>query len=234
MNCAPAATFFASRWARNSRGRAKGFSAAPSNTLRRVGQLPSAQEAVLVAHRPRGLEQRQRVEVEHRQRLRMIAGLHTVPRQAENVTNAHRGPAENVALDGNAVLVAAGDLHHRGVADPRQEGADGEARHVAVGAAAVGGVDGIDITVEDTRAPVHLLGVRGVGRRHLRRHCELPGAQDALETPGGGVTRQDRQRIPGHRLVLEDQARSPARSRCHAQPGGFPGQPPVHRMLYAG
>ena len=175
-----------------------------------------------------------RVEIEHRQRLRMITGLNAVARQAQYVAHPHRGAAQDVALDRDAVLVAAGDLHDRRVADPREERADGDARHVAVGTAAVSGIDGIDITVEDTRAPVDLLGVRGVGWRHLRGHRELPRAQDALQTAGGCVTRQDRQWIAGYRLVLEDQALSPARSRATRNQEDLPVSRRSTGMLYVG
>ena len=174
---------------------------------RREGDLAAAQKVMLVAQRARGLEQRHRVQVEHRLRLRMIAGLHAVAGEAQHVAHAHRGAAQDVALDGDAVLVAAGDLHDRRVADAREQRADGEARHVAVGAAAVGGVDGIDIAVEDARAPVDVLGIGGIRRRQLRGHRELPGAQHALEAARRGVARQDRQRVAGNRLVLEDHSR---------------------------
>ena len=74
---------------------------------RRMRDLAAREEVVLVAQRPRGLEQRQRVEIEHRQRLRVVARLHPIARQAQEIADPHRRAAENVALDGDAVLVAA-------------------------------------------------------------------------------------------------------------------------------
>ena len=53
----------------------------------------------------------------------MIAGLHAIAGQAQHVADAHGGAAQDVALDRDAVPVAAGDLHDRRVADTRQQGA---------------------------------------------------------------------------------------------------------------
>ena len=135
MNCAPAATFFARRSGAPVAGRREGIVGGAEEHVRRVGDLAAAQEPMLVAQRARDLEQRHAVEIEHRLRLRMVARLHAVAGQAQHVAHAHRGAAEDVALDRDAVAVAAGDLHDRRVADARQQRADGEARHVAVGAA---------------------------------------------------------------------------------------------------
>ena len=112
-------------------------------------------------------EQRDAIQVEHGLRLRVIARLHAVAGQAQHVAHAHRGAAENVALDRDAILVAAGDLHDRRVADPGQQRADGEARHVAVRAAAVGRVDRIDVAVEHAGARVDILGIGRVRRREF-------------------------------------------------------------------
>ena len=155
-NCAPAATFFASRSARHSSGCANGFSAAPSSTrgakliLRPDRKRCSSRSVRAVSSNV------MRVEVEYRQCLRMIARLHAVAGEAQQVAHSHGRAAENIALDGDAVPVAAGDLHHRRIADAGQQRTHREARHVAVGAAAVGGVDRVHMPVEDTRAPVNV------------------------------------------------------------------------------
>jgi hypothetical protein len=67
---------------------------------------------VVVAQATADLQQRHAVEVEHRLGLRMVAGLHPVAGQAQHVGHAHGRAAQDVALDRDAVLVAAGDLHH--------------------------------------------------------------------------------------------------------------------------
>jgi hypothetical protein len=83
------------------------------------------------------------VKVEDALGLRLVAVGHVVAGQAQYVADAHRRRAQQVALDGDAVAVAAGDLEDGLVAGARQQGADGDAGHVAVGPTGVGGVDGI-------------------------------------------------------------------------------------------
>ena len=136
---------------------------------------------MLIAQRARGFQQRQRIQIKHRQGLRMVARLHAIARQAQQVADSHGGTAQDVALDGDAVLVPAGDLHHRCVAHPGEERAHGETRHVAVGATAVGGVDGVHLAVENAGAPVDVLRIGRVGRRELAGDRELSGAQYPLE-----------------------------------------------------
>ncbi len=184
---------------------------------------------MLVAQRARGLKQRHGVQVEHRQRLRVVTRLHAVPGEAQDVAHPHRRPAQDVALDGDAVLVAAGDLHHRGVTDAREQGAHGKAGHVAVGAAAIGGVDGIDVAIEDARAAIDVLGVGGVrrcqfagDRELIRRAARAPGAPGRCAPAGSAAG------SPGPaRPRISRQLRGALAH--HAQPRGASLQPPVNR-----
>ena len=185
----------------------------PEQHPRSAADLAAGKEMMLVAQRARGLQQCHGIEIEHRQRLRVITGLDAIAREAQQVAHAHRGAAEDVALDGDAVAVAAGNLHDRCIADPGEQRAHRQARHVAVGAAAVGRVDGVHVAVKDARAAVDLFRIGGVGWREFARDHELSGAQHALEAPGRGMPGQDRQRIARDRFVLEDHGVSPARSR---------------------
>jgi hypothetical protein len=114
----------------------------------------------------------------------MIAGLHAVAGEAQHVAHAHRRAAEYVSLDGNAVAVTAGNLHHRRVTDARQQRADGQAGHVAIRTAPVRGIDGIDVALEHAGAPVDILRVGRVRRSQFRGDRKGPGAQHALETTG--------------------------------------------------
>ena len=213
MNCAPAATFLARRCARHACGSADGFSAAPKNTRGAKRDLAAALEAVILTERSCDIEQRDAVQIEYRLRLRMIARLHAVAGQAQHVAYAHGGAAQDVALNGDAVFVAAGDLHDGRVADARQQRTHRDARHVAIGAAAVGSVDCIDIAVEHACALVDIFWIGGVRRRKLGGHGEPSCPQHALETAGRGVPGQNRQRVAGHRLVFE----------FHAVPSVLPG-----------
>ena len=113
----------------------------------------------------------------------MVACLHAIARQAQHIADAHRGGTEDVALDTDAVPVTTRDLHDRRVARAGQERTHAHARHVTVGAAAVGRVDRIHIAVEDACAGVDLVRISGIGRCELGRHREAARAQHALETP---------------------------------------------------
>ncbi len=147
----------------------------------------------------------------------MIARLHAVAGQAEYVADSHRGAAQNIALDRDAVLVAAGDLHDGRITDARQERANRETRHVAVRAAAVGRVDRIDIAVENSCPFVHVLRVGGIRRREFGGDRKTARAQHPFEPSRGGMAGQDGQRIAGDRFVLES----------HGVPLGVPAGEPV-------
>ena len=177
---------------------------------RRERDLAAALEAVLVAQRPADVEQRDAVEIEHGLGLRMIAVGDTVAGEAQHVAHAHRRAAEDVALDRDPVAVAARDLHHGRIADARQQRAHGEARHVAVGAAAVRRVDRVDVAVEHASAAIDVFRIRGIRGVELGRYRERSGAQQALEAARRRVSRQDGQRIARHGLVFELH-RAPAR-----------------------
>ena len=152
MNCAPAAIFFAQPERRATRRAARTDSRPRRGTraARTVSLRPHRNRCSSRSVRPTSSSVMQS-RSKTRLRLRVVARLHAVAGQAQHVAHAHRRGAQDVALDRDAVAVAAGDLHDRRVADARQERADGEARHVAVGAAAVGRVDRVDVAVEDAR-----------------------------------------------------------------------------------
>ncbi len=84
--------------------------------------------------------------------------------EAEDVGDTHGGGTENVALDGDAVLVAAGDLHDRRIAHAGQKRADADGGHVAVGAGGVDRVDAVDPAVKDLGALVDIFRIGAVGR----------------------------------------------------------------------
>jgi hypothetical protein len=161
---------------------------------RRRRQPAARQKAALVAHHADDGEKRDRVEVEDGLGLGVVAALHAVAGEAENVADAERRGAEHRALDGDAVRVAAGDLQDGRIADPRQDRGDGDARHVAMGARAVGRIDAVDPAFERFRRRAHLLGVGRIGRAQFRRDGEFPTAQDALEPPTRRMARQIDQR----------------------------------------
>ena len=210
--------------------------------MRRRGDLSAGKEARLVAHGAHGFQQRDRIEVEDRECARLVASLHAVAGQAEDVGDAHRGGAQHVALDGDAVAVAAGDLQHRRIAHAGQKRADADGRHVAVGARRIDGVDGVDPAVERRDAVVDVLRVGGVGRVQLGSNRELAAPQHALQPPARGMAgeRVERQvharrifvAVWDHgatRLCASPRFRLPVRR--HAQPRGGLAQRIVDRLL---
>ena len=84
---------------------------------------------MLFRSRPDRLQERDAVEVEDRSGPGLVAGLHPVAGQAQHVGHAHRRGAQHVALDRDAVPVAARDLQDAGIARARQQRADADARH---------------------------------------------------------------------------------------------------------
>ena len=130
-----------------------------------------------VAHAADRLQQRHAVEIEDGLGRRLVARLHAVAGEAQDVGHPHGGGTQHVALDGDAVAVAAGDLHDHGIARAGQQAADAHARHVHVGAGGVGGVDRIADFREHKRAVVDLLRVGGIRRVQLGGDGELALAQ---------------------------------------------------------
>ena len=181
----------------------RGVLGCPEENARREADLAAALKMMVIAQRPRDVEQRHTIEIEHGLRLRVIARLHAVAREAQHVAHPHRGAAQDVALNRDAVLVAAGDLHDGRVPDSREQRANREARHVAIRSAPIGRVDRIDVAVENPRALVDVVRIRRIGRRELGGDREPAGPQHALEAAGRGMTGKDGQRIAGNRLVFE-------------------------------
>ena len=92
MNCAPAAIFLARRSGAPVERLRERILGGTEKHARRIGDLAPALEAVLVAQRARDLEQRDEVEIEYRLRLRMVARLHAVPGEAQQVATPMAAP----------------------------------------------------------------------------------------------------------------------------------------------
>ncbi len=195
---------FLPRWiGRKSKGGANGLIAAPRKTCGGVVSLRPERNFAVVAHDADGLEQRHGIEVEDGLGAGLVARLHAVAGEAQDVVHAHRRRAEHVALDGDAVLVAAGDLHDRRIAHAGQQRADADRRHVAVGAGGIDGVDAVDPAVEDRARVRRRPRIGAVGRVELGRHREFAAPQHALQPAARGMAGQriERQVEPGRILV---------------------------------
>ena len=134
-------------------------------------------EGAAVAHVARNPQERNRVEVEHRLGLRVIALTHVVACETQDVAHAERRGAENVALHGDAVAIAAGDLANRRMPVCGQNSRRGGARHMAIAAGAVCDVHCVDEPGEFPGAVEQRGWIGRIRRRNLdRRHeCARTG-----------------------------------------------------------
>jgi hypothetical protein len=107
-------------------------------------------------------------------------------------------------LDGDAVLVAACDLHDRRIADARQQGADADRRHMAVSARRIDGVDAVDPAVEDRGALVDVLGIGAIGRVQLGGNGKFAAAEHTLQPTERGVAGKGIERQVGAKRVFVD------------------------------
>ncbi len=151
----------------------------------RRGQLAAAEENAFVAHDARRAQQLDGVEVKDALRFRLVPGGDVVAGDAEDVVHAHRRRAEQIALNGDAVAVAAGDLEDRFVAGAHQQGADGHAGHVAVRAGGIDGVDAVAHAGQHEGGRVDVFRVGAVGRVQFGGDGKAAGAQDALQPAFG-------------------------------------------------
>ena len=90
----------------------------------RAGDLAARQEHALVAHGADGADQRQRVEIKDRFRAGLVARADIIAGQAQDIADPHRGGPQHIALNGDAVPVAARDLIDRAMSRPGQQRAD--------------------------------------------------------------------------------------------------------------
>ena len=134
-----------------------------------------------IAHASGDVQQRYGIQVEDRLGLGMVALAYVVAREAENVLHAQRSGAEYVALNSDAVAVAAGDLVHGRIAVGSEYGRGSDAGHVAVAARAIGHVDRIDEAAEERGALQQGLRVGGIRRPDFDRHDEVARAASLLE-----------------------------------------------------
>ena len=145
-------------------------------TLRPVGSSLASRSRRAVSSK------RARIEIEHRLGIGLIAGARIVAAQHQQIAHADRRRAQQVALQRDAVAVAAGELEDR--LDPcstssRRRGHRAEMRPRA---GAVGDVDGVGQALERQRLGEQFVAVGGHRRRHFRGEHKAPGAQIVLET----------------------------------------------------
>ena len=139
--------------------------------------LAAGREFTLVAQALRGFDQRPRVDIEHRLGVGLVAGLRVVAGEHQEVVDAERRRAHEVALQRDAVAVAAGELQDRLDARPEEERRRGKRAHVRPRAGAVGQIDRVGEPAQRQRLGEQVLRVTRDRRRNLRGHDEATGPQ---------------------------------------------------------
>ena len=121
------------------------------------------------------------LEVEHRLRLRLIAGLDRIAGKAEKTVYAERCRPQHIGLQREAVAVAHGELEHRLDAFAGQDRSGRERRKMGASGGTVQHVDGIGEPLETPGVGQNVGRVHRIGRTHLRRYGELACAQHAFQ-----------------------------------------------------
>ena len=109
-NCAPASTFLIKLAGVQPGGGSIGASATPTKKAARPADLSAMRQLAVIAHRNRGRRQTRGIQIEHRLGLGLIALARVVSLQHQKVGDAERGGAEQLALQGDAISIAAREL----------------------------------------------------------------------------------------------------------------------------
>ena len=157
------------------------MSAPPRKKSARAGDLAAGRQFAGVAQPPRGLQQLARIEIEHRLGVGLIAGARIVAAQHQQIAHAGRRRAQQIALQRDAVAVAAGELKDRLDALLDQHRRRRHRAKMRPRAGAVGDVDGIGEAFQRQRLGEQFVAVGGDRRRHFRGDDEALGAQLVLQ-----------------------------------------------------
>ena len=152
----------------------------------------------LVAHLLGERDQAGGIEIEDRLGVRLLALLGIVAGEAQDVRNARRTGAQQVALQRDAIAVAHGELQDR--VQPQFDHAQGddEAGDMGLGGRPVGHVDRVG-QADQRLQPSELRGEVGRRRRRrLRRHGEMARRQYPLQPPAALALRS----LVAHTLLL--------------------------------
>ena len=152
-----------------------------------AGDFASRRQRAFVAQPARGLDQRGRIDVEHRLGVGLVAGFRIVAGEEEEVADAERGGAHHLALQRDAVLVAAGDLQDRLDLHADEDGGGRKRRHMGAGAGAVGDVDRVGEPLQRRRLAAQVLRVGRHRRGDFRGHDEPAGPHPLFERAQAGA-----------------------------------------------
>ena len=139
-----------------------------------------------------------RIEIEHGLGVGLVAGAGIVAAQRQQIVHAGGGGAEQIALQGDAVAVAAGELQHRLDAGLDQHRRRRQRAQMRPRAGAVGDVDRVGQTFQRQRLGEKLLARGGHRRRDFRGdhkalgrklflqgHCHTPTSQNPVDLASG-------------------------------------------------
>jgi hypothetical protein len=153
-----------------------------ANVHRRVARDgQSVHQAVVVAQPLDQLHEVDRIDVVDAHRRRVVPQLLVVAGQAEHVANSQRRCAEDVALQGQPIAVAQGQLQDRLGARLLEQHAPGQAGHPDHGDLVVGDVDRVTRILEEPALLEHDLGLATARRPCLGGNGELPACENAFQ-----------------------------------------------------
>src|SRR5208337_1813350 len=132
----------------------------------------AADEFALIAHSFQCVDELSRIQVVDPLGSRMVAEGLVIPRQAENISYAHRHCSQDIALQSDAVAVAHDHLQHRVNPHPFKQSASGETAHPDYGSLIVGNIDGVSEILELFALLQHSGSSCSLGRTHFGRNRE--------------------------------------------------------------
>ena len=172
-------------------------------TLRPDGQFAA------IANADRRLDQRTGIEIEHRLRVGLIARARIVAAQHQKIAQAERSRAEQIALQREAIAVAAGELQHRLDAVALKDRGGCERAEMRTCAGAVGDVDRVGEVLQRQRLVEQILRVAGHRRRDFRRYDETAGMDRLFKLAAG---------LHGRHFGLSQRDNAGTLSRSNARP----------------
>ncbi len=140
-----------------------------------AGDLAAREQFAAVADRDRGFDQRAGIEIEHRFGIRLIARARVVAAQHQQVADAERRRAEQVALQGEPVAVAASELQHRLDAGLMQDRGRRHGAEMGARARPIRDVHGVGEAFQRQRLGEQLVAIARDGRRDLGGDDEAAG-----------------------------------------------------------
>ena len=147
-------------------------------TFRPVGSVPSSRSRRAVSISVFEFD------IEHRLGVGLVAGLRVVAGEQEQVANAECGGAHHLALQRDAVFVAAGDLQDRLDARANEQARRGQRAHMRARPGAVGDIDRIGEALDPRGLLQKFGGVAGHRRRQFGGHDETALTQAVLQGAG--------------------------------------------------